>query len=92
MGKLAAEIHARLSAALAPATLAVIDDSAQHRGHAGHRGEGAESHFTVEISAASFAGQSRIARQRAVYAALGELVANDKVHALRIIARAPGES
>lgn len=92
MGKVAAEIQNRLTAALAPASLEVIDDSEQHRGHAGHRGEGGESHFTVVISAAAFSGQSRIARQRAVYAALGELVAPDRIHALRIIARAPGEA
>lgn len=92
MGPLAAEIHARLTAALGPEALEVIDDSAQHRGHAGHRGDDAESHFTVKISAAAFAGLSRIARQRAVYAALGELVAPDRIHALRIIAAVPGEA
>ncbi|MCU0891174.1 MAG: BolA family transcriptional regulator [Sandarakinorhabdus sp.] len=92
MGKVAAEIQSRLMAALAPTGLEVIDDSHQHRGHAGHRGDDAESHFTVKISAASFAGQSRIARQRAVYAALGDLVAPDRIHALRIIASAPGEA
>jgi BolA protein len=91
MGKVAAEIETRLIAALAPTSLDVIDDSHQHRGHAGHRGDDAESHFTVKISSAAFAGQSRIARQRAVYAALGDLVAADRVHALRIIATAPGE-
>lgn len=91
MGKVAAEIQSRLVAALAPTALEVIDDSHQHRGHAGHRGDDAESHFTVKISAAGFAGQSRIARQRAVYAALGDLVAPDRIHALRIIASAPGE-
>jgi BolA protein len=91
MGKVAAEIETRLSTALAPTALEVIDDSHHHRGHAGHRGDDAESHFTVKISAASFAGQSRIARQRAVYAALGDLVAPDRIHALRIIASAPGE-
>jgi BolA protein len=92
MGKVAAEIQSRLLAALAPARLEVIDDSHQHRGHAGHRGDDAESHFTVKISAAAFAGQSRIARQRAVYAALGDLVAPDRIHALRIIASAPGDA
>jgi BolA protein len=92
MGKVAAEIETRLTAALVPTALEVIDDSASHRGHAGHRGDDAESHFTVKISAASFAGQSRIARQRAVYAALGDLVAPDRIHALRIIASAPGEA
>ena len=91
MGKVAAEIQSRLMAALAPTTLEVIDDSHQHHGHAGHRGDDAESHFTVKISAASFAGQSRIARQRAVYAALGDLVAPDRIHALRIVASAPGD-
>lgn len=92
MGKVAAEIQSRLVAALSPTSLEVIDDSHHHAGHAGHRGDDAESHFTVKISAASFAGQSRIARQRAVYAALGDLVAADRVHALRIIATGPGEA
>ncbi|WP_310473931.1 BolA family protein [Sandarakinorhabdus sp.] len=92
MGKVAAEIQSRLVAALRPTSLEVIDDSHHHAGHAGHRGDDAESHFTVKISAASFAGQSRIARQRAVYAALGDLVAHDRVHALRIVASAPGEA
>ena len=91
MGKVAAEIQSRLMAALAPTALEVIDDSHQHHGHAGHRGDDAESHFTVKISAASFAGQSRIARQRAVYTALGDLVAPDRIHALRIVASAPGD-
>lgn len=91
MGPIAREIEARLRAALAPDTLAVIDDSAKHAGHAGNHG-GGESHFTVRIVAAGFAGQSRIARQRAVYAALGDLVAPDRVHALVIEARAPGEA
>ena len=92
MGKVAAEIQSRLMAALAPSHLEVIDDSHQHHGHAGHRGDDAESHFTVKINAASFAGQSRIARQRAVYAALGDLVAPDRIHALRIVASAPGDA
>ena len=91
MGKVAAEIQSRLMAVLAPTALEVIDDSNQHHGHAGHRGDDAESHFTVKISAASFAGQNRIARQRAVYAALGDLVAPDRIHALRIVASAPGD-
>lgn len=92
MGKVAAEIQSRLATALAPTALEVIDDSHHHAGHAGHRGDDAESHFTVRITSASFTGQSRIARQRAVYAALGDLVAPDRIHALRIIAAAPGEA
>lgn len=89
-GPIAAEIHARLTAALSPTRLVVRDDSERHRGHSGHDERG-ESHFTVEVEAAAFAGQSRLARQRAVNAALAELL-EERVHALAIVARAPGES
>lgn len=89
-GPVAAEMRARLVAALSPTRLAVIDDSRHHAGHAGHDPRG-ESHFTVEIESAAFAGQSRVARQRMVNAALAELLA-ERVHALAIRARAPGEA
>ena len=49
-----------------------------------------ESHFTVEIVADAFAGQGRLARQRLVNGALGDLMAGT-VHAMAIKARAPGE-
>lgn len=88
-GPVAKEIHNRLTAALNPTRLAVIDDSESHRGHAGHDGSG-ESHFTVEIESPAFTGQSRVARQRAVNHALGDLL-REKVHALAIKAKAPGE-
>ncbi|WP_336968044.1 BolA family protein [Sphingobium aromaticiconvertens] len=88
-GPVATEIEARLRAALNPQQLDVIDDSEKHRGHAGHDGSG-ESHFTVEIVADRFVGESRVGRQRLVNAALAELL-RDKVHALAIKARAPGE-
>jgi len=89
-GPVAAEIEKRLRSALSPERLAVIDDSEKHRGHAGHDARG-ESHFTVEIVSAAFAGQSRVARQRLVNGALAELL-RDRVHALAIKARAPGEA
>ena len=88
-GPVAAEIDKRLRAALAPTRLAVINDSARHRGHAGDDGSG-ESHFTVEIVSPAFAGLGRLARQRAVNAALGDLM-RQRIHALAIRARAPGE-
>ena len=89
-GPVAAEITRRLTESLAPSHLAVIDDSEKHRGHAGHDGSG-ESHFTVEITSAAFEGQNRVNRQRAVNAALAELLV-EKVHALSIKARAPSEA
>lgn len=88
-GPIAQEIEALLTAAFAPSHLAVINDSDSHHGHAGHDGSG-ESHFTVEIESAAFAGQSRVNRQRMVNAALGDLP-GQRVHALAIKARAPGE-
>ena len=91
MGPRGSEIERRLTAALAPERLEVIDDSEDHLGHAGHSGAG-DSHFTVRISAAAFNGKSRIDRQRAVYVALGDLMAPDKVHALVIEANAPGRA
>ena len=88
-GPVATEIEARLRAALHPQQLAVINDSAKHRGHLGDDGTG-ESHFTVDVVADAFAGKNRLARQRLVNAALADLLA-EKVHALAIKARAPGE-
>ena len=88
-GPVAAEIIRRLEAALRPTRLELEDQSARHIGHAGHDGRG-ESHFALTIEAKSFAGQSRVARQRAIYAALGDLM-HERVHALTIKASAPGE-
>jgi BolA protein len=88
-GPVAAEIEQRLRAALGPTRIVVTNDSARHRGHAGDDGSG-ESHFTVEIEAPAFAGMSRLDRQRAVNAALGDLM-RERVHALAISARAPDE-
>lgn len=89
-GPLATEIEALLTAAFAPSQLAVINDSARHHGHSGDDGSG-ESHFTVEIESAVFAGVSRLQRQRLVNAALGD-IPGQRVHALAIRARAPGEA
>ena len=86
---LANEIQALLTAAFAPTHLAVINDSAKHHGHMGDDGSG-ESHFTVEIESAAFAGVSRLQRQRLVNAALGDIPGR-RVHALAIKAKAPGE-
>ena len=83
-----AEIEAALQAALAPAALQVIDDSAQHAGHAGAREGG---HYTVRIRSARFAGLSRVARHRLVYDALRPLMPGG-IHALAIDARTPDES
>lgn len=78
-----------LRRALAPERLVISDFSAAHAGHAGARPQG-ESHFSVEIVAAAFAGRSRLERQRLVLAAAADLL-RDEIHALTIQATAPGE-
>ncbi len=86
---LQSEIHSLLTSALAPSRLEIINDSAKHRGHSGDDGSG-ESHLTVVIESAAFAGKSRLQRQRMVNAALGD-IPGQRVHALAIRASAPGE-
>lgn len=86
---IAATIAARLTGALAPTRLDVVNESHLHAGHMGDDGSG-ESHFRVAIESAAFAGQSRVARQRLVNQALADLL-RDHIHALTISARAPGE-
>ena len=81
-------IRRQLTAALAPVALDIEDESHRHAGHAGARdGRG---HFRVRIVSASFAGKPQLARHRAIYAALGDLMQTD-IHALAIDARAPEE-
>lgn len=76
------EISERISAALGPEHLRVIDESEGHRGHAGYR-EGGQSHFRVEIAARSLDHLGRLERHRAVHDAVGaELMA--RIHALAI--------
>ncbi|MBB3821995.1 BolA protein [Xanthomonas arboricola] len=82
-------IRAAVQAALAPTELEVVDDSHRHAGHAGARdGRG---HFNVRVVSAAFAGKPPLARHRAVYAAVGEMMQTD-IHALSIETLAPGEA
>jgi len=82
-------IRTALQAAFAPQRLEVEDDSHRHAGHAGARdGRG---HFNVTIVSEAFAGKAPLARHRAVYAALGEMMQAD-IHALSIKAHTPAEA
>lgn len=74
-------IRGLLQTAFAPSLLEVIDDSHRHAGHEGAKdGRG---HFTVRVVSPAFAGMAPLARHRAVYAALGDLMQTD-IHALSI--------
>ena len=83
-------ITTKLTAAFAPESLRVENESHLHEGHAGHHPNG-ESHFRLYIVSKAFHGKSRIERHRMINTTLAnELKAH--VHALAIHAQAPGET
>ncbi len=86
-GPIEVEIEKRLIADLSPSRLVISNDSAMHSGHSGDNGTG-ESHFSVEIESDQFIGENRVAMQRMVNAALGDLM-DEKVHAMAIKASVP---
>jgi BolA protein len=83
-------ITTKLTAAFAPQSLRVENESHLHEGHAGHR-PGGESHFRLYIVSETFSGKSRIERHRMINAALANEL-KSQVHALAIHAQAPGEA
>jgi BolA protein len=82
-------IRARLQA-LEPLALDLVDESEQHRGHAGYR-EGGNTHWRLSIVSPRISGKPTVARHRLVYQALGELMQHP-IHALAITARSPEET
>jgi len=81
-------IDTTLRQAFAPLHLTVEDDSARHARHPGAASGG--GHFNVVIVSAAFRGNNRVARQRAVYAALGEAVGKE-IHAIAMTTLSPEE-
>ena len=79
--KLQDQIESRLTRAFQPSELAVVNESNRHSGHSGDDGSG-ESHFAIRIRAAQLAAMSRVARHRAVQAALGDI--NQRAHAIAL--------
>jgi BolA family transcriptional regulator, general stress-responsive regulator len=75
------DLTTRLTQAFQPDRLEITNESAKHAGHGGDDGSG-ESHFHVLIRAQAFADMNRVARHRAVHAALGDL--NQRIHALAL--------
>ena len=91
MGTYTDRIRSKLTAAYSPTVLEIVDDSARHAGHAGENPDGlGETHFFVTVETPAFAGKSRVERQRMVYALLAAEL-KERVHALSLTLRAPGE-
>ncbi len=93
-GPIAKKIREKLTAALSPEWIELVDDSARHAGHHHEGGmdakPGGESHFNLTVVSSAFEGQPRVMRQRAVNAVLREELAGP-VHALSIKAMTPAE-
>ena len=66
--------------ALQPAHLQVINESSGHGGYF----PGKESHFKVIIVSDIFQGLRLVQRHQKIYAAVGDLLAPSKIHALAI--------
>ncbi len=82
-------IKQKLTDALKPESIELIDDSAAHAGHAGAKKGG--GHYNVTIVAEIFAGKSLVQRHQLIYQALNGLMKND-IHALGINALTPSEN
>jgi BolA protein len=82
-------IVAQLTTALDPISLDVVDESDRHAGHAGARAGGG-THYRVRVISARFERQNRVERHRLVYSLLTAEFA-DGLHALALVAKAPGE-
>jgi BolA family transcriptional regulator, general stress-responsive regulator len=97
LGPVGTRIRQLLTDALAPSELAVVDESYKHAKHAhvvsrtGTAGAPGETHFAIKVVSADFAGKSRLDRHRAVNGAIAGEMGPDRVHAIAIDARAPGE-
>jgi stress-induced morphogen len=93
-GNRADRITATLTAAFSPAVLRVTDDSAHHAGHVGALGGSGQTHYSVLLVSDAFRGMPRVARSRAVHAALadefGDVEAGG-MHALALTLRTPEE-
>ncbi len=94
-GPIATVIREKLTLAFAPQRIELEDDSWKHAGHHHEGGmdakDGGESHFQLTIVSDAFEGQGRVARQRAINAALKDELAGP-VHAMAVRAMTPAEA
>ncbi|MEO5375384.1 MAG: BolA family transcriptional regulator [Alphaproteobacteria bacterium] len=87
--EIADRIRRKLTEALVPRRLDIVDETSLHAGHAGVHPQG-ESHFRIVIVADAFTGTSRVARHRLVYDLLAEEM-YDRIHALALTTLTPSE-
>ncbi|KAK7053487.1 BolA domain UV induced protein Uvi31 [Paramarasmius palmivorus] len=92
-GPVYTSINQKLSAALKPVEISVVNDSWQHRHHAAMRAQGGsngETHFSINIVSEAFEGKTTIQRHRMIYDLLGEEL-QQGLHALSLRTKTPTE-
>lgn len=87
MSSATVELLRQRLAVLQPQSIAIVDESHRHAGHAGAKDGG---HYQLDIVATAFAGKNTVARHRLIYDAAGDLM-RGRIHALSIRALAPDE-
>jgi BolA family transcriptional regulator, general stress-responsive regulator len=87
----ARQLEQRLRDTLQPGKLEVLDESADHAGHAGANGTGFGTHFRVRISSPLFTGKTRVACHRLVYDSL-QVFIDQGVHAIAIETEYPSQN
>lgn len=93
----AGRIRDTLQSALSPTSLDVVDESHKHAKHAhmmdrsGTAGAPGETHFRIKVVSESFRGKSLLDRHRAINDLVAGEMGVDRVHAIAIEAKAPGE-
>ena len=86
MSTLVQLLESRL-APLAATLIEISDDSSKHAGHARNNGGG---HLSAKIVSRSFSGLNTIARHRAVYALVADLMPHT-IHAWSLTVKTPEE-
>ncbi|KAF9469889.1 bola-like protein-domain-containing protein [Collybia nuda] len=92
-GLLETSMREKLVSLLQPTSLAISNDSWQHRHHAPMREQGGgngETHFSIQVVSNVFKGKNTMQRHRMIYNALSEEF-NQGLHALSLHAKTEEE-
>jgi BolA-like protein 1 len=83
----------KLTEALKPTTLTIIDESHKHAGHSGNPSgaEDAETHFRVEVVSEEFSGKNLVKRHQMIYTLLSDEL-HHGLHALSLKTTTPAET
>ncbi|GBF93977.1 hypothetical protein Rsub_06226 [Raphidocelis subcapitata] len=93
MRPIASSMQRKITAALKPVKLDIVDESHKHAGHAGNPSgnPNAETHFKVLVVSDEFEGKRLVQRHQILYRLLDDEI-KAGVHALSMDTKTPGEA